>query len=568
VVGAGFLLELRADGSPNAAFGNDGLLIELPTLVGARVLGDGSVEAVGWAPEGSGSNADLAVMRYTAAGKPDSAFGPEGIRRFDLGGREEATVASWAGDGSVIVGGRAQSLGRCPEEGCEEVPLLAAFDPAGDLDPSFGQGGALKLTALAGAPLGHEALGVTALARRPDGSIVAAGGAAPNSSIAFLAAFSPGGALLPGFGEGGTVRVREPVPATQQLVGFAPLPDGGLLAAGTTDVGVENQPVLIRYAADGSLDPSFGDGTGYVLVGSARYAMGFAAAGSGQVLIGLYGYPRSSLVLRSAADGSPMTSFGADGSALLPSHVRVADLTLAADGEATVLGIEAGGAAEPGVLLRYRPDWKPDRHFGHGGQVPLRLPGGGAVTGRALLAGTGGRVIVAGGVGRRFAIVDLLPDGRPDPRFGSGGWATVSADGLAKSATLSRIGSHIYLAGTVNDRGRLRVVLMRFDADGRLDTKFGDRGRFTTPIPRPAPPNAIVPTRRGVVVVLDKGATPLLFFGHDGTVRPRAVPGHSGYATDLRATVSRGQLVLGWNAYSSATRSEVPHLARLPLRGP
>lgn len=183
VVGAGFLLELRADGSPNPGFGGDGLVTGLPHLAGARVLPDGSVEGVGWDSRDSGRSRDLAVVNYTAAGAPDSSFGPEGIRRFAFGGDGEVDldVASWAGDGSVIVGGRSEASGPCPPaEGCAETPILAAFDPAGNLDSGFGQGGVLKLTSLAAAPATFWDAGVLALTRRPDGSIVAAGRTGPD----------------------------------------------------------------------------------------------------------------------------------------------------------------------------------------------------------------------------------------------------------------------------------------------------------------------------------------------------------------------------------------------------
>jgi uncharacterized delta-60 repeat protein len=568
VVGEGFLLELRADGSPNPAFGTGGLVKELPTQVGARVLPGGAIEAVGTDFEDSPGSSAIGVFRYTAAGAPDTAFGPGGVRRFDLGGTAEAGVASWGADGSVVVGGLVRSATPCPGENPCALPVLVGIDPAGELDRGFGQEGVLSLTALTTPQLKYEGTGVTALARRPDGSIVAAGGT-PDGATAFLAAFSPQGALLPSFGEAGIVSVHQPEPASQQLVGLVPQPDGGFLAAGATDVGSEARPVLIRYAADGGLDRSFGDGAGFVVIGASRYAMGFAANAAGNVLVGLYGYRRSSLVLRSAADGAPVTSFGEGGSILLPSEVRVGALDLAGDGEATVLGRDQGGGSDKAVVLRYQPDGEPDRSFGARGELRLHLPNGDAVKGRAaLLPGPGGRLLVGGGVGDRFAVADLLPDGRPDPRFGTRGWATASVGGTAKATTLRRIGSHIYLAGTVHDESGVRVVLMRFDADGRLDTGFGDDGLVSVLEPRSVVTEALLPTPRGVLVVVNQGAAPLLYFDRDGTVRPRPVPGHTGYTTNLRATASRGRLVLAWNSFSRSTRTYLPHLAVRPLTGP
>lgn len=564
VVGSSFLLELRADGSPNPGFGSAGLVADLPTLVSGRALSDGSVEAVGSGPGPTGE--DLLVLRYTAAGSPDLGFGPKGLRTFDLGGEEEAHAASWAADGSVVVGGSSTEAGSCgKDESCEGAPILAALDRGGSLDPGFGDGGALRLTSLAGAPPSWPRAGVVAMTRRPDGSIVAAGGAPPSGTVAFLAAFSPGGALLPGFGDGGIVRVRLPMPATQLVAGLARLANGKLLAAGTTDIGVDYAPVLIRYAADGSLDRSFGDGAGYVTVDSSNFARGFAVNASGQVLIGVYAYPHSRLLLR-AADGGPVSSFGSDGAIQLPSRVRIEALDFDEDGGAVVVGShDVAGDAEPGVVLRFHPNGKPDSEFGHNGRVVLRPGGGEEMKARALGAGTGGRILVGGIVGRRFAMTRLLPDGRPDPRFGSGGWSLSSAGGVAKSLTLSRVGSRIYLAGVARNGDRLRVVLLRFGEDGRLDPTFDRHGRRIVSISKSAQPKAIAPSRSGVLVVLGRGARPLLLFGRDGRVRRYWVGRRAQAAEDVRATIFGGRLLLGWNAFSRTIRRNVYYLSSRSL---
>jgi len=566
VSGGRFLLRLRADGSPDPGFGDEGRVDDLPALAGGRVLADGSVAAVG---SDSGSSKDLLVLRYTAAGRPDPGFGQDGIRRFDLGGEEVAHVALWAADGSVIVGGSSQPPGSCFRvAGCEEVPILAAFDPSGALDPGFGSGGVLRLAALEGLSEDPTGSGVAVLTRRPDGSIVAAGFAPPKRTTAFLAAVAPQGALLPGFGEGGIVRVRRPVPAIQGVIGFAPLADGKLLAGGTADVGIENVPVLIRYAADGSLDRSFGAGAGYVVVDEGGTAGDFAFD-SGQVLMSTPGdYPRHRLLRLRAADGARDPSFGSGGGLLLPKRVFVEDLGFAEDGGAIVLGArDVAGDPRPGVVLRYRPNGRADRGFGQNGRVELQTPGGREVRASALAAGGGGRILV-GGVSRdRFVLAGLLPDGSPDPRFGSDGWALMRGDSTARSVALSRRGSHIYLASVVGADKRLRVVLLRFHARGRLDPSFGRNGRRIASISEAAEPKAILPSRRGVLVVLSRGRSPLLRFGRGGKMRRQPVPRDPQFVSNVRATVSRGQLILGWNAFSQATHRDAYYLAKRPFAG-
>lgn len=564
VVGGSYLFELRADGSPNPGFGKDGLVTDLPNLVGGRVLADGSVEAVGWGRGPSGM--DLVVLRYTAAGSPDPGFGAAGLRYFDLGAEEEAHDALWAADGSVLVGGASSEAGSCGEreEDCRETPVLAAFDPGGSLDPAFGEGGALRLTSLAGAPRGYPRCGVVTLTRRPDQSIVAAGCGPPLRTVAFLAAVSPEGALLPGFGEAGIVRVRQPVPARQVVSGLARLPDGKLLAAGITDAGFDDRPVLIRYTADGGLDRSFGGGAGYVVVANSFFPTGLALDASGQALVAVSGYPRETLLLRDP-DGAPVPSFGSGGAIQLPRLVRSKAIGFGADGGPIVVGShDVAGDAEPGVVLRFRPDGKPDSGFGNKGRVGLQFRGR-QIKARALAPASRGRLVVGGMVRRRFAMVRLLPDGRPDPRFGAGGWLFPRAGGLAKSLMLSRVDSRIYLAGVALHGDRYRVALLRFGANGRPDTSFGRRGRLTAWIAKSAEPKALVPTRGGVLVILSRGPKPLLLFGRDGRVRRQWVGQRPQFVGDVRATVSDGQLIFGWNAFSKAMRRDVYYLGRRAL---
>ena len=345
MIGTNFLLELNADG--------------LEPRLRRRRLGEWSVQVY---PAGTSSPTARSrrsarrtkkalpaarIWRSTATPPPGSLTPPSarrGLRRFDLNGNQEAAkVASWGADGSVIVGGRTQLRGPCPKE-CEEVPILVAFTAAGELEAGFARGGVLRLASLAAKPDGYRSLGVAAMARRPDGSIVAAGNAPPNETVAFLAAVSPAGGAPARLREAGSSPSRNP---------FAPISagrrsraDAGRQAArgGHHRRRHRDQPVLIRYDPDGSLDRSFGAGAGYVILrrsqgGSSHGATGFAVQGD-NVLTGVYDYPLSHLLMVRAGDGSPRCSFGSDGSIDLPREVRVAALAFARDGDPLVLGIQ------------------------------------------------------------------------------------------------------------------------------------------------------------------------------------------------------------------------------------
>lgn len=561
VVGESFLFELRADGRLKKAFGDKGF-VDAEHLAGASFRPDGSIAAVG-ASYGSRTSRDLALFRFTSAGNPEPAFAPEGVRRFDLGDQIEPNTVSWAADGSVIVAGY-EYKEPCLGDGCETVPFVAAIDAAGNLETGFGEGGALRLTALAGPAGSYLEHGATALTRRPDGSIVVGGNAPPEETIAFLAAVTPGGQLISSFGEGGIVRLRTPVPAGQALAGIAALPGGGLLAAGTTELNVEETPVLIRYAADGSLDPSFGGGDGYVVLGqSGRSPAGFAVHGE-EALTSLGGSPRGRLLMLGTENGAAVSTFGTDGSVTLPKGVKVKALAFADNGDPIVLASRRGGRDE---VLRYLPDGRLDKTFGQGGRVPLRLPGGGEVDASSLALGAGGTLVVGARSDRQFALGSLRADGRPNPRFGSGGWSLVSGAYPAKYelATPSRDGSHIYLAGCVGNEARNRVVLMRFDRNGHLDAGFGHRGRLSAPYPREAEPSVIVPGRNGVTVVVHIGPRPILTFSASGKVRRRSPGTKLEFVRWVRGTVSDGRLFLAWSHPVTSSLTETSYISERPL---
>lgn len=577
VVGDPFLLELRADGSPNPDFGDEGLVKKVPFMVGARVLPDGSVEAVGSSPASPNSlNGDLYVLRLTATGAPDAAFGKDGIRRFDLGGVEEAHAASWAPDDSVVIGGSSQPRGSCyQKKDCREVPILAAFDPSGAPVRDFGRRGVVRMKRLAGTSTNLYGDGVLGLTRRGDGAIVAAGGTGPKGTTAFLAALSPHGGFLRRFGTDGVVRVREPHPASQLFSGLAPLAGGKLLGSGRSDVGITEDAVLVRYDADGGLDRTFGSGSGFVRYGRGRFIDGPAVDGSRRALISIYEPPRSKVLELQTETGSPERRFGGDGLVRMPESVNPVALDFSDDGGAIVAATrDVAGTAEPGLVLRYLPGGMIDRGFGKGGISALRTSGDLEVRVRALLAGVGKPILVGGVSRRHFAVGRLLPNGSPDPGFGTRGWDVMNVagtpfhlfrEGGPNGVAMSRAGSGLYFAGVAQHDGHYRVELFRFDASGRPDRSFGNDGRRVASIAEGAEPTAVVPEPRGVYVALAQGVKPLVFFPFHGRAREEPVGRRPLRVSDVVATTSGRKLVLGWNGSLRAGEESRYHLSERPL---
>ncbi|MBL8613586.1 MAG: hypothetical protein JNL38_39975, partial [Myxococcales bacterium] len=126
--------------------------------------------------------------------------------------------------------------------------------PAGTLDPSFGDGGVVVLS------YGSETASADAVAVQLDGKIVV-GGVKTNAGQGFaVVRLMPNGSLDPAFGTAGLVETK--VGNTSHALRALTLqPDGKILIAGYTRfVGQNFDFAVLRYSADGALDPTFGTG--------------------------------------------------------------------------------------------------------------------------------------------------------------------------------------------------------------------------------------------------------------------------------------------------------------------
>ena len=241
---------LRADGSPDPAFGSDGVVIGAtgiaPAFPSAMAIDahDRILVAGVDTTDGSGS---VVVSRLLADGSPDPAFGAGG--RALVGG----ALSSVPAHGLVATrdGGAAVVLSSAAAAGQDRrTATVYRLTADGRPDAGFGGAGAVEVP---------EADAV-ALAEQPDGRLVVGGTAfeqrgADHTSWMALARFEPTGALDAGFGTGGLVRVGDP--AVGASIGDLLIePDGAIVAGGRIGAGEG----LARLRSDGTLDPGFGAG--------------------------------------------------------------------------------------------------------------------------------------------------------------------------------------------------------------------------------------------------------------------------------------------------------------------
>jgi uncharacterized delta-60 repeat protein len=198
------------------------------------------------------------------AGSLDPTFGTGGIVKTDFGANDnnfQFFDTALAPNGDIVVAGLVFNLNNGDEETC----VLVRYLPSGALDPSFGTGGVVTLSASSFAESNVSTSGI--LAVQSNGKILVL--TEPEISGTFVIALqrlNTNGEPDPTFGTGGLVVVNIPVVAPYSANPSLVLaqPDGKILIAGTATPpnkeGLPQLTVLGRYLSNGVPDTTFGSG--------------------------------------------------------------------------------------------------------------------------------------------------------------------------------------------------------------------------------------------------------------------------------------------------------------------
>lgn len=252
-------------------------------------------------------------------------------------------------------------------------------------------------------------------------------------------------------------------------------------------------------AAPGDLDPSFG--TGGIVIANPGIVGGFESAialdAQGRIVVaGSLDIIENSdfLVARFNADGSLDADFGPggpDGSGFVTTDLAgdsdtASALAIQGDGKIVVAGTSLQVLFSDFALARYHPDGSPDTDFGPDGNGQVHTdfdePGGSSDVAQAMAIQVDGKIIVAGLSDNDFALARYHPDGSLDATFGPGGPegdGKVTTDlGSANEgfeAVAIQPDGKIVAGGTV-EFANFDAVLVRYNADGSLDTTFNPLG--------------------------------------------------------------------------------------------
>lgn len=201
---------------------------------------------------------------------------------------------------------------------------------------------------------------------------------------------------------------------------------------------------LVRYNADGSLDPTFGSGGSVVQPivsnSSGDAAMAVALVGdkvlvAGDAFTNTGSHPDEFALARFNADGTLDKTFGTKGM-VLTAFGRSEDLCTAMavqpDGKIVLAGTTNAGTGSASYMAfavaRYNPNGTLDTTFGSGGLVTVKVAesldhGPDRFVDLAL---SGDKIVLVGSAiyqTRDIYVVRLTATGQLDPTFGSGGVA-------------------------------------------------------------------------------------------------------------------------------------------------
>src|SRR5215213_1161685 len=214
-------------------------------------------------------------------------------------------------------------------------------------------------------------------------------------------------------------------------------PDGKFVAAGYANNASNRDFALVRYEVNGALDVSFGTG------------------------------------------GKVTTDTGGADNEILAVAIQ-------ADGKIVAAGYSSNGADDDFTLARYNANGTLDSSFGTGGIVKTNFNNSFDYS-EAVLIQTDGKIVAAGysfnGSFYDFALARYNSDGSLDTSFDEDGKVSTSINNFDSAyAVAIQTDGKIVAAGETGTATNSDFALVRYNADGTLDTSFDTDGKVSTSI--------------------------------------------------------------------------------------
>jgi uncharacterized delta-60 repeat protein len=489
-----------------------------------------TIVAAGYSDVGGGNRA-FALVRYNMDGTRDNNFDGDGIVTTPGAGSSFSDIRAVSIQttgtiqnpiSKIVVGGTDFNVTTHKAQW-----TIARYNSNGTLDTSFATNGFAHPTFGASTDANCNALVLSGT------KILAVGSAAGAESDFATARLNADGSLDSTF-DGDGKRTDDIGNGRASAKAIAIQSDGKLIVAGTFNAPRAFKPALLRLNTDGTLDTSFGDGSGrFVDFGSDQTISGVAVQADGKIVIA-GSQAGHFYVGRFTADGSarepdvvvpvPGTSSATalalqpDGKIVVAGHTistsnnadfAVARLTPGQSGAVTAIQLDPsfgdGGVAtsdlgtdddfvgavairgdgkigESGrsggafATLLYNPNGTVDIDYNGGGRVVTPLNG--SDFGRGVTFQPDGKIVVVGSAGTAFGVLRYDSGGSPDSTFnGTGSVITPAGSSSGAAAVVIQANGKIVAAGAADST----FAILRYNADGSLDQSYGGTGivRFT-----------------------------------------------------------------------------------------
>jgi uncharacterized delta-60 repeat protein len=375
LVAAALRLPAQNAGDLDESFGNNGIVITDVTggndfSYAAVIQPNGHVVLTGY----SSFTHDIFLCRYDTLGYLDPTFGSGGIVSTDAGTESDyASAMALQPDGKLVVGGTINDGG----SNTEAVILRYLSD--GTMDTAFGNSGSVVL----GIGAMHEI--VRAVMVQADGKILVAGATQITGTVYdwVIARVNANGSMDDGFGEGG-IRVIDF--GMSDFASALTQTNDKIVITGYTGSGGSYDFVTARLNNDGTFDESFGSG-GWVITSvntSTDWAEHVCMQNDSKLVVaGLSWDPveenYDAALVRYLADGSADPSFGNNGivtTSFSTENDEAFSAAIQPDGKILIGGVaQATVSAGSFLLARYTENGQPDAAFGDNGSVIISYAG-------------------------------------------------------------------------------------------------------------------------------------------------------------------------------------------------
>ncbi len=452
---------LMPDGSRDNTFGQNGFIghdIDF-RFDGNGVVFDDDTMAVASFSQG--------VAKLKADGLLDQSFGTAGLLDVSATGISQVHTILANPDKSFFIAGFSN-------RGGENHTRMAKYSATGRLDLSFGENGVSQF------PANEASNFVRHLTFAQDGRLFMTVGTGNTHLNKMLFRILPNGQL----DTGGWV-INNITSFDDSITDMVIQPNGKIVAIGNI---LDSGTGLARYNPDGSFDPSFGFGRGYLTNGTPRNYGLAAAVDSAERIIAVQGIVDldngiNFKVPRYAPNGLlALWPSGRPINGMIGNWGGVTDfateIELFPDESFIVIG------SSDGVIAATR--------YTNRGSLDLSYGGGGTGTSKAHIAAgfafasgsalqNDGKLIITGTVAKKLFIMRLNTDGGYDSTFNGNGLVVLDIPNSAHEsfndvAVLPN--GQIIAVGSVSRGDHTELLAMRFNSDGSLDTTFFDNARL------------------------------------------------------------------------------------------